>query len=825
MSVLPIQKLPFREKDPSTAEGKKHCERTMDFYIGSSSFGVTTGKEDLLRFYGAYNGELYMDEYEYVLNPFKIKNKDGTPVRYPARMRNHNIIKPPIDMVLGEKNKRYTNFTTVVLNDDVVDRRRQAEMGQMLGQVQSAFMQELNQLGVPTGQPDQEQPPLPESAQIFQQNYRDSRALEGEHRVNFVREQQQVADKHQTAFFDWLVAGRSYSYKGISNGNLVYDIISPTELDHDRSTDHPFIEDRGWCVWRRQMQATEVIDRLHDLIAQEKDPDELTEYILNRRGRWASLSGGETRLSERDTSGTKAKTSTLASGDILSVYLVQWKSPRKVGKLRFYDALGFIQEDWVDEDYKVRDGEEVEWHWINEVWEGYRIDENVYLGIRVLPYQRSEIQNPSKCKLGFNGRIYSDRHAEAVSLVGLGMAYQILVNIYLYRFEMTMAKNKDKLVFIDQSLIPRRNGWDEEKFFYHADASGFAVIDQMQVGAKNLQGMQDVKVLDLSLGKYAEATLAIVEMLKKQFHDLIGFTPQRMGETAASDGLGKTQQMIFQSSIITDELIRRFEKWQETEYQGFLDLSKHTLIDRHQGAYLTNEFTEALFSLDPGDFSEAEIGIRIMNSGEENEKLQLLRQQATQFAQNGVAPEMVADILAATSFTKIRQLMKKQTELARQMQQQSVEQQQQHEAGIAQLTAQTEKEKFDHEQELKLMDLQDAALDRAQRWRETVLKETGSESASEVDPLKMAELELKRYQLLVDQQKENKENIRKREETEQKLKVTREQLQQNTRQQEADRRQADIHQQRQLKQEAEQKERDRKSAEKINRERPKPTAK
>ena len=51
-------------------------------------------------------------------------------------------------------------------------------------------------------------------------------------------------------------------------------------------------------------------------------------------------------------------------------------------------------------------GGKLEFKWVNEVWEGTRIDGRIYVNINPILNQRLSLENPSKCKLPINGRRY-----------------------------------------------------------------------------------------------------------------------------------------------------------------------------------------------------------------------------------------------------------------------------------------------------------------------------------------------------------------------------------------------------------------------------------
>ena len=77
---------------------------------------------------------------------------------FPARLRNYNIIKPVVDLLLGEKAKRPMAYQVVVRNADIesrFDKYRQKEFKAYLEQV---FINEANAQGMETGQESVEMP-------------------------------------------------------------------------------------------------------------------------------------------------------------------------------------------------------------------------------------------------------------------------------------------------------------------------------------------------------------------------------------------------------------------------------------------------------------------------------------------------------------------------------------------------------------------------------------------------------------------------------------------------------------------------------------------
>lgn len=123
-------------------------------------------------------------------------------------MRNYPIIKPVIDLLMGEKSKRPLNYTVAVLNHDVVSQKEQAKHEMLVQNMQAQFVNKMNQMGMNTDMPDQ-QVQLPESLlEIFERDYVDNRAILGQHAMTYIMQSQEVSDKLQKAWFHYLVSGR-----------------------------------------------------------------------------------------------------------------------------------------------------------------------------------------------------------------------------------------------------------------------------------------------------------------------------------------------------------------------------------------------------------------------------------------------------------------------------------------------------------------------------------------------------------------------------------------------------------------------------------------
>ena len=671
-----------RQKLKSTKKTKQWRQDCVEGYINNSAFTKST-KTDLLRFYEAYNGELSEKDYNYVTNPYN--SQAGKKRNFPAKLRNYNILKPVVDLLLGEKTTRPSNFSVTVTNGDAVSRMEEEKQKQILATLQQMFINSLNEQGVQTGQQSKEVDTPEQVAKYVESSWQDSRAIVGQQVLNYLRDNLDLPDKLQQAFFDWLVSGYVYTYKGVCMDDVEYEVVSPLDIDYSKSPGVEFVEDGDWVVRKELMSSNAVLDSFYDLL-NDKQVEQIEQPHRNRSGSFAIPF--LQRVDE--TFGDDER--------FIEVMHVCWKSFKKVGILTYVDEFGVSQELMVDDTYKINKeaGETVEWYWVSEVWEGYRIDGDIYVGIEPIPAQRNQMGNTSICKLPYNGRAYSNRHAANISIVQMGMPYQILYNVFHYRMELTIAKNKDKIALIEMNTIPKRHGWDEEKFMYYADAMGFAFIDSTAEGKNNERvSFNQYQVLDMSLGQYIAAQMQLLQAIKQEWEELLGISRQRKGQITASDGAGTTENAIAQSTAMTEEIFRKFEKFEQKEMQGLLDVSKHAFRNGKKIQYIADDYRNAWLDIDGAQYSESEFGIFAKNASKENEKIRTMRQMTMAMAQNGLGAGSIAEILDADNFSRIKQLAneaeKKQEEL--QMQQSQMAQQ------TEQMKMQAEQQKVQQEQQ------------------------------------------------------------------------------------------------------------------------------
>lgn len=689
MNTFPAQKISLKEKQTrDKVTGMTWGESCVKYLIDNADWD--NDLEEIARIKRIIHGEHNDEDYNYVLNP--LNTNVAKYKRFGAKLRNFNILQPVRNLYLGEFGKRFQNIQVMETNPDDDNLYKKGLNLLVKNYYTQKVINELNALGISTGQESQEQAPLEEEIQEYKRKFDENRVITGQETLDFIKFDKDLDDKYMDVYTDWVDVGRAFTYKGISHNDIDFEWVPAEELSFPKNNKSRFIEDGAWAVRKEHCQPHEILDRFHDKLDEDaKDAlhKELTQGTFNLGTEARHVVMPTQYIGTNDYRNARYRS---LGTDGIGLYHAVWRSWRKIGYLTYIDEIGQIQEMEVDETYKLdkENGDlAIEWDWISEVWEGRYMDINdgYYFDVRPLPYNRMELNNSSKQKLPYNGRFMLTQDGRVASIMKTGEPYQVLYDITHYQFEKVLNKNKDKIAVIPQGLIPKgKNGWDEEKFMYYAHAGSMMMIDETSPTAG--LAMQGIKVLDMSLGSYIKDMYEIMTAIKMEFWDAIGMNRQRFGDSKASDGKSVTEQAIFRSAIISEELNRKFEKFQEKDYAGLLDLSKLAYINGKKGKYINSEQREAFLSIAPDDALrrlESDYGVFVRNSAAENEKLEMLKQYAFSMAQNDRNPSLLTEVLDMTNFTKGKLILKELEEKERAYQQQVQQQDHQNNMEVEQV--------------------------------------------------------------------------------------------------------------------------------------------
>lgn len=780
---FPQQKLALSKKN------KKWQEDCVKYIIGEGNV-ISGGKDlnnytELQTYYDLYNSIFNEDDFKRITNPFKVS--DG----FPASPQDFNIIRPKIDLLIGEETKRPLNFRVVRTSQEATsemqEREKQMLMQYMEAQIMSNMSPEEQQQFQQQLQSGEIMPPE-QIAKYMDKEYKDVVENTAYHTIMYLREKLNIDNEFIKGWKDALIGGREIYYAGVMNAEPYLERVNPIEFTSDQSPDLEFIEDGAWCCRKMRLPVTEIYDRYNDKLT-EKDLNKLEEMISGVPAR--NLGEGDPvdrGIQLRFFDNPKFDG---ASKHTINVWHVCWKSFKKIFYVTTQDEAGNLQIDIVDETYVPMGTEvSVDPDWIVEVWEGYRAGEDLYFGIQPIEYQHISIDNPNSQKLPYCGAIYSSTNSKPRSLVSILKPLQYMYIVLWYRLELAIARDKGKVVNMDITQIPKSMNITPERWMHYLSSVGVNFINPYEEGW-NIPGREggkpaqfnQITALDLTMSNVIAEYIQLMDKIEQLAGTISGITEQRQGAVSASELVGNVERSVVQSSHITEPLF-----WVHNQVKRH---ALNMLLNTAKGAWQETGKTKLQYIFDNGErafldiakkFYYEDMDVFVSDTSKDMENIQKLQQLIQPAMQNGASLLEAAEILTNDNFNILKQKLKDMQTRQEEIQQQ----QQQAEQEQAKMLQEMQNEA--KEQELMLqeaqMDLQRYQIDQDNATKIAVAQisayrgteEKDADNNGIPDPLEIGKQALEQQKIDREQYTKRYEQRQKREIEDQKIKLERDRM-------------------------------------------------
>ena len=679
---FPAQKLPMSKK---TQAWKEAC---VDYVVGAgdSGFGGNgrSRSDEMQTYYDLYNSIYNEKDLKYVTNPFK--QDDG----FPAMAQDYNIIKPYVDQLLGEETKRPFNFHPQRTSDIAASELQEKAKEMLMDYIQATIASKLSpeqaaryEQALATGEIQ-----TPEAiAKYVQKDYKDIAETEAYHALQFLKRKLNLTHEFYKGWKDALIGGEEIYYVGVINGDPYVERVNPMYFDYEHSLDLEFIDDAAWCRRKMIMSATEIYDRFYDKMS-ERQLNELLELIDQRPGAGNNPEIRKTSIDYESIKLHKINSFTDNPFDIdhIVVYHCCWKSFKKIGFVTLLNPeTGEAEEFQVDEDYKVTGTEQsVEWDWIIEVWEGYRIGDDMYIGIQPIEYQHISADNPNSQKLPYTGVVYNNTNSKPRSLVSMMKPLQYMYIVVWYRLELALSRDKGKVAVMDITQIPKSMNIDVNKWMHYLSALGVAFINPYdegwdipgREGGKPSQFNQ-LSSWDLTMSNVIAEYIQLMQKIEDMVAKLTGITPQRQGQIAASELVSNANTAVNMSYHITEPWFWNHNQVKRRVLTMLLNTSKAAWKDNKRYLnYILDDATRAFVQLSDNFFYE-DMDIFVDDSTKNQQYIDQLKQLLQPAMQNGASLLDIAEIITLDNMSMIKNRLEEieQKRMEQMQQQQQAEQQ------------------------------------------------------------------------------------------------------------------------------------------------------
>ena len=788
-SNFPQQKLPLKKKNE---QWQHDC---VNYIIGEGN--VVSGGMSKTRFgeiqtyYNLYNSIFDEKDFKRVTNPFKVD--DG----FPATPQDFNIIRPKVDLLIGEETKRPMNFRVVRTSQEaaseLMDKEKELLMQYMMAAVTSKMSEEEAaqfQQQLANG----EVMPPEAIAKYMSKDYKDVIENTAYHTLVYLREKLNLDNEFIKGWKDALISGTEIYYVGVQNDEPYLERVNPVFFAYDQSPDLEFVEDGSWCCRRMRLSVEEIYDRYYNKLS-EKDLNKLNEMLTGRpsndmgdKDPVDNFQGIQMRIYDNPIYDQKSRHQ-------INVWHCCWKSFKKIFYVTYMDETGTPQTEIVDETYKKTGMElDVTPDWIIEVWEGYRAGSDLYFGIQPLEYQHVSIDNPNSQKLPYTGAIYSNTNSKPRSLVSILKPLQYMYIVLWYRLELAIARDKGKVVNMDITQIPKSMNITPERWMHYLSSVGVNFINPYEEGW-NIPGREggkpatfnQITALDLTMSNVIAEYIQLMDKIEQLAGTISGITEQRQGAISSNELVGNVERSVVQSSHITEPLF-----WVHNQCKRH---ALNMLLNTAKGAWEQSGKKKLSYIFDNGErayidisdkFYYEDMDVFVSDTSKDVENIQKLQQLIQPAMQNGASLLEAAEILTNDNFNVIKQKLKEMQERQEQMQQQAQEAEQQQAIQLQQM------QNEQREQELMLeeakMDLERYKIDADNQTKIAVAEISTYRGTEEKDingdnipdPQQMYETAIKQQQIRSNEFVKDREMKYKKSIEDKKIELERERMKHET---------------------------------------------
>lgn len=635
---FPLQRVPNSKK--KEAEWYAAC---ADWIIAQGQANKDTNELEVK--YSILQGNIPDKFYKKVLNPYNATQEKYK--RFPATMRNYDLMKGIIRRYVSEYIKNPHDFVVGANNPEVV-LARNAKLRQELNvlvqqkiaaRIQESYQQFVNEGNDPKQFNPQDAIDVEAFVKEFNENYIDDISEQGQKILNVIQDITEDTLLYSRAYFDFVTFGEAYTYSDVVGNKLVKRVVSPRDA-FPINTDSIFREDDDMFCERRKMSYQQIVDEFDEYL-DDKQREFLNTYYAKQSVNTPTAFSFNVyesyfpdvckKYSDEDRNLFKNTPNMMRdiNTDLYDVWHVVWRGESRSALVTFVNQNGLMDTRIEEDDYVLNadSGDiSIEYIYVPQVYECTRIgtrNDAIYpYGARPIAYNRNG-------KLPYNGINELLPGFGRFSIIDIVTPYQVFYNIVSYHREMTIAKNKLSILMLAKSLL----GKVPEDTIYKMLADGILLVDDSVD-----QGMlraQQVRILQNNIGDYITQLSNLLQEIKASANEQVDMTPQRYGEIANSAGKGVTEEAVIRGSMGTVILEYMMDCMRERDYNRDLDFTKFAWIDGLDTSYRDMNGNIKYLSLDVNYHVYADYLIKAKNSVKEQDKLRQLQNYAFSAAQNG----------------------------------------------------------------------------------------------------------------------------------------------------------------------------------------------
>lgn len=716
-------------------ESKAYLKKMMD-YFASVAFQQLDKKKNIVKNYRLCNGEFdfkdYSDSPELRQIDQILNNYDENQFTY---LKHYPIINSPLNTLKGELIGRPRKERVKAVDDisasEILEYRTQLLSQAVVESLQKKFS------------PDEETGEMPEEyyKQLSEKltNYTTQAEKWGNKAIKAFKYYFNFAEKNEDGFMDFLKSAEEFHhfYPDKSKIGFNYKVENPINVWYLGSANARYTTD-CWAVGTLElMSISQILDEF------ELDSDEVTELTRKQ----ISMDGNVMYTTQTPTlpdptllhwsmnysleqlaDATLINTMAFGNQQYHAVVKCYFKGKKKIFKRTYLDEEGYQRIDYVDESYKKDESYgdlNLEETWVNQWYKCTRIGPHVYKEIEELEFNDT-------CPIV--GIVNHTKNTKGRSLVDLMKGYQAAYNVCMNQIWDLLSKEIGVVFLGDLKLVPKKDSENPiEDWMYEARERGAIFVDSSPENAGGAIQFNQVSRVDLSRSQEIQSRIMLAQALRNECWELIGISRQRVGSVLASESATGTNAALTQSYSQTEPWFKFHDDLMLKVIQTAVNIMQYIELKKPESIlnYLNSDLDNMFFKINRTELLR-NLHVYATNSKEDKDKLELLKQLLQPAMQNGAELSDAAEILAADSENRVKDVLKKiqdrkekQMKEAQQIEQQKLQQQQE------QFQMAQEELKKQHEEAL-MSDNMNKQLDRETKIQIAEIQAMGFER-NEVD--------------------------------------------------------------------------------------------
>jgi hypothetical protein len=585
----------------------------------------------------------------------------------------------------------------------------------------------------------------PEDIEKYMLTWQDEREILANKLLAYYKQKLRIKELKSDGFKHGKIAGEEFAWIGIQNDEPIVKLLNPLNVFYHKSPDVKYIQFGSYAGYVDYMSVPDVLSTFN-----LKDEDIIkVESNIRNRGKY----GWDVKMASKNSqyrsepfemrwlrsyNDENSEVGAYGQGnleELIKVIHVEWRSQRKVGFITYVDEFEEEQVEMVSEEFELPKGYEketiedeygvpttyyyfadefygtgrLEWKWIDEIWEGVQIDEDIYCNIGPKKLQYRELENPNSVKLGYHGVVYNNLNASTVSTLDRAKPFNLLYIMVAHKMKHMIALDKPPILNIDVDEIP--DNLDKKDFIHFMDSMGIKFTQRLKhadnPAAANLMATTNSQSQERSTLQYVLNYYQVLNYLRMDMMSIAGVSPERAAQISTQQSVTNAQQNMTQSANITDYEF----KIHNLHWTHVLNTLVETAIEHLRSSnkklikrFVLDDSHIASLEIDPELYTNSDIGLFTTDIGKENEIFSHLKQMSQALIQNDkISLGLLTKMLEADSLSELKKLTNEYEQQRQKQEENAQAMQREHEQNMLEMEIANREDQQEHEIELQHM--------------------------------------------------------------------------------------------------------------------------